>query len=189
MTNIEFGYDVKLKGILLQRGTDKLFFPDHHRSQEVEDVLLELRHKARYTNSDAFLCYVAEDRFENAWNKLFHLAKPPPTPATIDDIHDELNFCCCGVPEDNARYIRDGLKLIGEKAPDVVGREHFESWFRKHRLRETNLHGNDRACWFFKYWADSCGFTEHGSGISAGWLTTNGEEFLAKLERAIENDG
>lgn len=178
--HIQFKYDDELKGCLIQRGNDKLFFPDAEMTEEVKETLLTLRHRSKY-HTDWFIV----DDDTNLWNKLYHLAVPPPTPETIDDLQEKLGFCNCGVPDDNIRYIRDGLRLMGSKYPDHAD---WDTWYDAHIRAETELHGTPGAIWFFKYWADRQGYAEHGSGISAAWLSTDGEEFLARLERAVEAD-
>ena len=52
--HIQFKYDNKLGGCLLQRGNNKVFFPDTDKREEVIDTLLELRHKSEY-NTDWLL--------------------------------------------------------------------------------------------------------------------------------------
>ena len=181
--HIQFKYDKELKGCLLQRGNDKLFFPDTDKREEVRDTLVGLIQRSKLDNT---LEWDLVDDDLTLWNKLYHLAAVPPTPVeTVDDLQEKLGFCNCGTPDDNIQYIRDGLRLIGSRHPDGAD---WDTWYAAHIKAETELHGTDGAIWFFKYWADKQGYTDHGSSVNASSLSTDGEEFLARLERAIENE-
>ena len=81
-----------------------------------------------------------------------------------------LHFCTCGHPEDNLAYIRDGLEHIASDAP-------FEEWV----VAGNALFGNDRARYFFYYWANQIGLTDHGGSVP-GWLTDTGEALLEVLK-------
>ena len=87
-----------------------------------------------------------------------------------------LGFCGCGMPEDNLLYVLRGLELIDEKRPDVGG----NAWYVGHRARLTEHFKTSGAEYFFFYWCDKQGFTEHGGSVP-GWLTPDGDTLLALL--------
>lgn len=88
-----------------------------------------------------------------------------------------LDFCGCGDPEANLEYVRAGLRLIGAISDAEFGEP-------TDRLKgELVAHcGNEASVAFFRYWADSKGFTEHGASIGYGWLTAEGRQLLALLD-------
>lgn len=79
-----------------------------------------------------------------------------------------LGFCTCGEPNKNLEYIRNGLRLIKNKAERTTG-------------KEISVFGSECATFFFYYWALEKGFTEHGNSVP-GWLTDEGEALLSDLE-------
>lgn len=95
-----------------------------------------------------------------------------------DAILDGLNFCHCGMPENNLLYILGGLEIIDEKRPD--DRTQFDAWWDAHTKREAAHFGNQSSAYFFYYWADKEGLTEHGGSVP-GWLSDEGVALLTKL--------
>lgn len=93
-----------------------------------------------------------------------------------------LKFCACGCPEDNLDYILGGLELIAEKVPEG-DRAAFVAWWEQHQTRVRTHFGSDGAAYFFYYWADKEGFTEHGGSVP-GWLTDKGTDLLLMLRGA-----
>lgn len=89
-----------------------------------------------------------------------------------------LNFCGCGSPEENLKYILTGLELINEKPP-ASGPE-WREWYADTTKRRLEHFGNQQAEYFFYYWCDERGYTEHGSSVP-GWLDKDGLELLALL--------
>ncbi|WOH61943.1 hypothetical protein [Bradyrhizobium sp. BWC-3-1] len=94
-----------------------------------------------------------------------------------------LEFCGCGASSESLSYVRDGLAHIDRKqteAPSYRDRDASTAWWNKWQSDGLALFGNERARWFFYYWADNMGFTEHGGSVP-GWLTNEGKELLADL--------
>lgn len=89
-----------------------------------------------------------------------------------------LKFCGCGVPEGNLDYIRGGLELIAEPHPAHHG--DWDAWWKDREARVLAHFGNERAKYFFYYWADKEGLTEHGGSVP-GWLTDKGKDLLHML--------
>ena len=89
-----------------------------------------------------------------------------------------LGFCGCGSPEQNLEYVLGGLTLLDEKT------ELYDSdkpdWNAYH-AKSLEHFGNEQAEYFFWYWLDTKGFTEHGGGVP-GWLTEEGEKLLELLK-------
>jgi hypothetical protein len=79
------------------------------------------------------------------------------------------------VPGNNLNYIRKGLTLLRDfYNSESINYEEFK------RLVDELYHDSDNA-YFFWYWCDKEGYTEHGSGLP-GWLTEEGEQLLVQLE-------
>lgn len=89
-----------------------------------------------------------------------------------------LGFCSCGRPEENLLYIHKGLNLIIEVGP--YGRDEYEKWYADHLDRVIKHFGSLDSAYFFYYWADKEGFTEHGGSVP-GWLTDKGRDLLKLL--------
>jgi hypothetical protein len=103
--------------------------------------------------------------------------------SNFDDLQDELGFCACGAPELSAAYIRDGLTLI-DHPPAPEGREAFEAWYKVHKAA-CDLHfKSSGAEYFFYYWFDKEGLTEHGGSVP-GWLLPKGEDLLRQLRELL----
>lgn len=92
-----------------------------------------------------------------------------------------LGFCGCGSPDDNLMYVLGGLSLINETyKKDKDDRYAFSVWYEDHQ-KKVNDHFKSRdGAYFFYYWADKEGYTDHGGSVP-GWLTDKGEELLEIL--------
>lgn len=90
----------------------------------------------------------------------------------------QLGFCSCGLPVENLSYILKGLLLIR----DVDFKEDYEV----RKSRAISHFGNESAEYFFYYWADKEGYTEHGGSVP-GWLTPEGERIVSLLEDFFES--
>jgi hypothetical protein len=88
-----------------------------------------------------------------------------------------LEFCGCGNSTDNLRYIMRGLELIAEKCLDMGN---WNAWYDEHKKRVDNHFSVDEAAYFFWYWADQEGLTDHGGAVP-GWLTGKGKDVLSML--------
>lgn len=89
-----------------------------------------------------------------------------------------LGFCGCGSPGDSLAYILRGLELIGEASPNE--RSEWRDWYVGHRARMDEHFKSTGAEYFFLYWCDKEGFTDHGGSVP-GWLTESGRSLLAML--------
>lgn len=96
-----------------------------------------------------------------------------------------LGFCGCGDPETALRYIRDLLRLIGERGPDSFapgGMDQWNEWYKGHRAKVDAFFHDDRGAEYLAYYLlDDKGLTEHGGSVP-GWLTPKGKDILADLE-------
>jgi hypothetical protein len=102
-----------------------------------------------------------------------------------EDLHEALGFCGCGCPEDAFAYVLGGLRLIHNPPPLPDPRDSGEEFRAAVDARFAAYavhHGSDGAMYFFWYWCDAEGLTDHGSSVP-GWLTEKGERLLAMLER------
>lgn len=96
-----------------------------------------------------------------------------------------MGFCGCGRPDDNLRYVRDGLRHIKcEGRPESSQCGAWAAWWKQHQVDELELFGNQQSAYFFYYWADANGLTEHGGSVP-GWLADKGHKVLALLEEAL----
>lgn len=98
-----------------------------------------------------------------------------------------LGFCLCGRPEDNLQFVLDGMEFFAEKRPEHTG---WDAWWEDYQPRVKAHFKSDETEYFFYYWLDKEGFTEHGGGVP-GWLTSKGEEVLGLLRewKALQVDG
>jgi len=78
-----------------------------------------------------------------------------------------LGFCGCGSPDTAMVYVGDYLRDIS-----------------------NNKFGDyeDTPYMFLAYWADTKGFTEHGTTVRCSWLTNLGKELLKDIDWCIENE-
>jgi len=92
-----------------------------------------------------------------------------------------FGFCGCGLPEDNLKYIRDGLHHINNLRLQVHTKKcTFENW----KKDGIEIFGNKSAEYFFYYWADTQELSEHGGSVP-GWLTEKGEQILNDLDALL----
>ena len=95
--------------------------------------------------------------------------------------YDTWKFCGCGVTGTMLRWIYAYLVSC-----TITSRKGFdaENWSLqlKRKLRVERWIGDD-LYWFLAYWADSHGYTEHGSGIRGAWLTEDGHRVMKALKR------
>lgn len=95
-----------------------------------------------------------------------------------------LGFCDCGNPERNLEFVLEGLALIEKLESEVwTDRLPFDDW----KALGNAHHGGDAGRYFFYYWMDKEGLTEHGGGVR--WLTDKGKTLLALLRewREVSN--
>jgi hypothetical protein len=99
-----------------------------------------------------------------------------------DYIHGTiLGYCACGSPGSNLDYILHGLRLINEKPPKDFSENIWQEWYPKHEERLKAHFTKNGSEYFFYYWCDKEGLTEHGGSVP-GWLDSDGERLLAILE-------
>jgi len=92
-----------------------------------------------------------------------------------------FGFCGCGHPDENLKYIRDGLiHLSRGDCPSVMSPEQHSKWFDNWVAEGNKIFGNEKSRYFFFYWCDKEELTEHGGSIP-GWLTDKGKEMLEDL--------
>jgi hypothetical protein len=98
-----------------------------------------------------------------------------------------FEFCACGDPEGNLQYILAGLETIAALQDQVWTKSMtYEQWITE---CEKNL-GDDKAQYFFFYWADLQELTTHGGAVP-GWLEQKGRDVLAMLREwlVLETEG
>lgn len=96
-----------------------------------------------------------------------------------------LGFCGCGSPKENLAYIFLGLEIIhslSEYDPSVSG--DFTKWFSIHKSITESHFKRSESEYFFYYWCNKEGLTEHGGSVP-GWLTDKGKELLGLLRSWI----
>lgn len=92
-----------------------------------------------------------------------------------------LKLCGCGNSGIAMQYVLDGLELIDETSPDPSSnQEAWSVWWKAHEARVMAHFKSDGARYFFWYWADNEGLTEHGGSVP-GWLSDKGRELLTAL--------
>ena len=91
-------------------------------------------------------------------------------------IMEEIGFCGCGMPEDALSFIRGGLLLLKELRDNRLTGDAYDAWDEKSKAYFNGYGGY----YFFYYWCDKQGLTEHGGSVP-GWLDEKGEEFLIRL--------
>lgn len=106
---------------------------------------------------------------------------------TAEDFYQSrsFNFCGCGSPDKNLEYIRDGLAHIDKTQPENISREEYHKWYDEWKKEGHEIFGNEKARYFFFYWADMLELTEHGGSVP-GWLTEKGRETLADLREICD---
>jgi hypothetical protein len=104
----------------------------------------------------------------------------------ISYVMDKFNFCGCGAPEEAATYIRDGLQaFVDHKAANERAGNNFMDEAHRLAWHEFRAHWPDeRQRYFFWYWLDSQGLTEHGGAVP-GWITDKGLDYLEALNEVL----
>lgn len=104
-------------------------------------------------------------------------------------IEGVFRFCGCGQPEQVIKHVRDGLHHINTipTTDECTGREDWKAEYKEWREKETKLFGSQGGAYFFYYWCDVLGFTEHGGSVP-GWLTELGEHVLGDLTEMVNNN-
>ena len=88
-----------------------------------------------------------------------------------------LGFCGCGDPVGNLLFVKSGLAHINKRQPHGMD---FSRWYKARIAEGREIFGNEQSRYFFFYWCDKEGLTEHG-GCVPGWLTNKGKELLEDL--------
>lgn len=101
-----------------------------------------------------------------------------------------LGFCMCHDAAANLAYIRGGLAYIaqGQAGPPDMTLEKFRAWHHVWYAEGLAFFGTELAREFFFFWADSEGFTEHGTAIP-GWVTAKGQQLMANIDAALAAEG
>jgi len=102
-----------------------------------------------------------------------------------------LGFCECGQAENNLLYVLGGLELINAPKVDCWGKdltkEDSDKWWNDYKERKLAHFGNKPAEYFFFYWTDKQGLTDHGGSVP-GWLNENGYKLLELLKKWKETE-
>lgn len=88
-----------------------------------------------------------------------------------------LGFCGCGAPEAAREYVRERMRLVY----DFHDQQETQSALALLRNGEAALFQSPGERYFFWYWLDEKGYSEHGGSVP-GWLTREGKVMLAALE-------
>lgn len=92
-----------------------------------------------------------------------------------------LGFCGCGMPEATMVFIAEGLRLLHQRLNEPP--TEYKEW----DARVTSHFGSCGARYFFWFWCDKEGLTEHGGSVP-GWLTGRGVTILAELDEIIASE-
>lgn len=103
----------------------------------------------------------------------------------VDDIRNwilspvGLGFCGCGQLDMALRLLRDVLTEIGKRGDDE------DVWRQSVATVDVMLAAETHPGLYYSYlyWLDSKGLIEHGSGVGGSWLTEDGSDLLAALDR------
>lgn len=88
-----------------------------------------------------------------------------------------FKWCGCGQPWTSLAYALAALQNIADLKDRLWEKQiTWEQW----NANEMALHGDSGRAYFFYYWADGLGLTEHGGSVP-GWLTDYGREVLGLL--------
>ena len=97
-------------------------------------------------------------------------------------IHEKMNLCGCGIPEDTYEVIRQYLHVRKNRFEENLS---YEDVKEKYKI-DLHIDCDDFIQYgilqFLAYVLDSYGFTTHGGGIGGCWLTEDGERFLTVLD-------
>jgi len=98
----------------------------------------------------------------------------------------EIGFCGCGRSEATAEWMADALDAID--ALTNHGEEGWDAFYADWKDRIRALHGNeDGSRYFFWYWCDKEGLTDHGGAVP-GWLTDKGKELRDRLRELARKE-
>ena len=97
----------------------------------------------------------------------------------------KLEWCSCGTPLIAMACIRDYLRIV-----DKYSRDKYDC--DKEKAESTARFGGsvyeNELLLCLAYALNAAGFTEHGSGIGASWLTNEGKMFLQVLNENQDLD-
>lgn len=99
-----------------------------------------------------------------------------------------LGFCNCGRMDDNLKYVRNGLQYIDTGNWFAADSGNVDADDKKWTEEGIEIFGNEVSKYFFFYWCDKEGFTEH-CGTIPGWLTVDGKDLLNSLNMALNEEG
>ena len=113
---------------------------------------------------------------------------------TTDDYQRYLaeevfGFCGCGMPWAFLDFMLqrlDEIDLVQRECWEIAddtseGRARRQLWWAEHKKRLNGLFRSNGEMYFFYYWADSMGLTEHGGSVP-GWMDNKGALILAMLK-------
>ena len=94
-----------------------------------------------------------------------------------------LNFCCCGRPFENIKYVGKILRYIHDLKEKVWnGKISYEAW-----EEEGKKIGSVESLYFAYYYLTEIDLLEHGGSVP-GWLTAKGIEFMEDAEELKEEN-
>lgn len=107
-------------------------------------------------------------------------------PFDVLQVH-EFGFCGCGLIGGALPYVRKGLRYIsnrmqGSAADGLCPLAAF--WVESENgdaVKQRRALGDEPSAYFFFWWADEKGYTDHGSCLP-GWLTDKGKALLELLD-------
>jgi len=108
---------------------------------------------------------------------------------TLEEIYQTeiLNFCGCGMPDENLKFIKDVLELIEYRRSHDEEKETWDEFWDKYKIKELELYSdNEGLRYFIWYVFDSMGITDHGGSVP-GWLTPLGKNLLHDLKLILED--
>lgn len=103
----------------------------------------------------------------------------------------ELNFCGCGLPEDELALMREVLSALAQRSfenncgPRNNYKETLEQWNSNTIIIKAILGDNERFEHHYLQWLDSLDLLKHGSTVYGSWPNEKGYSVLKML---IENE-
>lgn len=97
-----------------------------------------------------------------------------------------LGQCCCGRPQDVLRFCHDTIEHLGMKQWDRSQGELADSDHWKNRKAAEAKYGSG-PLYYVWHNLENLDYLEHG-GSAPGWLTGEGEHFLALMQLEIASD-
>jgi len=97
-----------------------------------------------------------------------------------------LGQCCCGRPQDVLRFCHDTIEHLGIKRWDRSEGNLKDTDFWKNRMAAEAKYGSG-PLYYVWHNLENLGYLEHG-GSAPGWLTGEGEHFLALMQIEIASD-